>query len=66
MLSIRTQNEFLHDLYLHTGIQEVYFHKDCLWIENPQDVPVIERYLETSEWGDVIWYEPLNNHSEIF
>lgn len=61
MLSINTQNEFLHDLYLHTGIQDVYFHKDLLWIENQLDIQPIERYLESSEWGGLIWYQSVES-----
>lgn len=55
MISKNTQNEFLHELYITTGVNEAYFHKNILWVE-PQDEGYVQRFLDESEWGDYIRY----------
>ena len=57
MISLRIREQIIKELAQQFGVYDVYWHKDRLYIINSYDIPYVEDYIETSDLGQYITYQ---------
>jgi hypothetical protein len=66
MLNKINQQRVLNELNDLAGVYEVYWHKDILFVVNEQDIPYVEHFLDTTEWGAYVRYQSVKDDHPVY